>query len=156
MGYFVTTTDCNFFLPKENLDAAYKAMCDLNQRDDKKHGGRFTKDGLSYDSPRPAGLNYHPARWFSWMHPDYPSKCKSAMEVLQALGFDADLDEGGNIVSLSYDNKTGSEELFLEAIAPFVKDGSYICWRGEDGYEYRWLFQGGKMIEQSIVRKEWA
>ena len=62
--------------------------------------------------------------------------------------------ENGNITSLEYDapdKKIGDEELWMEAIAPFVESGSYIEIIGEDGDMWRWCFTDGKF---SIIRPE--
>ena len=155
MGYYVTTTpEQEFFLAKEHYDEAYRLMCALNDRDDLKSGGSWGGDGVSADSERPAGLDYHPARWFAWMDSNYPAKCKNVIEILQELGFIVEHDELG-IHHLAYDNKMGSEEYFLAVISHLVKDGSYIVWRGEEGNEWRWLFADNKMSEQSVAQKIW-
>jgi hypothetical protein len=146
MGYYVQITDCSVFLPKELCDDAYKALCDLNQHDEPKTGGSYGGiDTLNASDPRPEGMTYHPARWFSWMDADYPSKCKTLEEVLQEVGFDPYFDADGNLESLLYDSKTGCEEIFLTALAPFMRGGSYINWRGEEGELYRYEFQEGQM-----------
>ena len=156
MGYYVNITNQNIFVPKENFDAAYKAMCALNDRDDLKSGGSWGGDGITSDSPRPEGMTYHPAKWFSWMPANYPAVCKDFLSILKELGFEYDLDDSGNLGLVHYDNKTGAEGHFFEAIAPFVQDGSFIEWRGEDGGEYRWLFTNGTCSEQTVVTKVWS
>jgi len=156
MGYYVSITNQNFFVPKENFDAAYKAMCALNDRDDLKSGGSWGGNGITSDSPRPEGMTYHPAKWFSWMPANYPAVCKDFLSILKEMGFEYDLDDSGNLGLVHYDNKTGAEGHFFEAIAPFVQDGSFIEWRGEDGSEYRWLFTNGTCSEQTVVTKVWS
>lgn len=146
MGYYVRTTRSDFRVKKEKFDAAYKALCELNQRDDLKDGGSYAGPGkVNANSPRPDGMSYHPAKWFSWMDADYPSKCKDLAEVLQQVGFEVYDDAEGNIEALSYDSKTGCEEVFLEALAPFVEKGSFINWTGEEGEQYRHDFDGTEM-----------
>lgn len=131
MGYYVNIVDCDIHIPHDRLGKAYQAMCDLNKRDDLKRGGSYSADG-----PR--------ERWFSWMDPNYPETCADAEEVLKALGFGVETDEEGNIVHLSYDSKIGQEELFLIAIAPWVRHGSYIDWVGEDNTRWRYSFEDGE------------
>ena len=101
-------------------------------------------------------MTYHPAKWFSWMPANYPAVCKDFLSILKELGFEYDLDDSGNLGLVHYDNKTGAEGHFFEAIAPFVQDGSFIEWRGEDGGEYRWLFTNGTCSEQTVVTKVWS
>ena len=148
MGYYVRTTDCDFYIAKSKKNPAYEALCALNQHDDLKVGGSFGGE-LSGDSPRPEGLSYHPARWFSWMSPDYPSKCKDLRQILEELGFEVEEDDAGNITYLRYDSKTGQEVLFLSALAPFVRDGSTIDWQGEEGEHFRHEFSGGRLMHRA-------
>ena len=144
MGYYIDISDSDFFLPKEELDKAYELMCSLNQRDELKSGGGWSKD-LKGSDPRPEGLNYHPAKWFSWMDADYPSKCKTAQSILEELGFNVTVDDEGNITGLYYSNKIGDESYFLAVIVPCVKNDSYIIWRGEDGEMWKYVYINKKM-----------
>lgn len=144
MGYYINTEEVEFFMSKRHFEAAYKDMCLLNKYDHLKSGGSFGGENDAKSS-RPAGLNYHPRKWFSWMDADYPSKLNTAIDILQSLGFDLSFDEYGNIVHMHYDNKAGQQDLFLEVIAPYVKDGSYIIWRGEDGAIWKDIFDNGTM-----------
>lgn len=132
MGYYVRTTGSNFYVAQSKKNAAYEALCALNQRDDLKTGGSF-----------------------SWMAADYPSKCEDLKEVLEEVGFDVVEDEAGNVTGLHYDSKTGQESLFLSALAPFVRDGSHIDWQGEEGEHFRYEFSGGRMLERD-GRIVWA
>jgi hypothetical protein len=147
MGYYVQTLShsTKFFMDKKHFQDAYKAMCALNDNDAVKRGGSFGGEGIDSKSPRPDGMDYHPARWFSWMQADYPKHYSTAPEILEALGFILSYDADGNINSLSYDDKTGQEELFLNAIAPYVRNGSEIVWQGEDGAIYTFSFHEGEM-----------
>lgn len=154
MGYYVDIEECEFFLAKQDFEKAYKACVALNDRDDLKSGGGggFTLpngEKMKWGDPRPEGMNYHPMKWFSWMEPDYPETLKTFPEILIQLGFDISYDEAGNIYGLSYNSKIGDEALFLEAIAPFVKSGSYINWIGEDHTMWRNEFNGGKMTTKT-------
>lgn len=65
---------------------------------------------------------------------------------MTALDFQVSFDDDGNVTDLAYDNKSGQEELFLNAIAPLVKEGSYIGWQGEDGEMWVNVFKGGVMV----------
>jgi len=146
MGYYVQGNG-HINIRKENEKKAYEAMCALNRRDDLKSGGSWGGGSLSSDDPRPAGSDYHPAKWFSWLDPNYPAKCESVLDVLCELGFEVIIselfrDDQVNHYRLSYDNKTGQQDLFLEAIAPFVENGM-IDWTGEDHIFWRSIFENG-------------
>jgi hypothetical protein len=147
MGYYVRITNSNVFIPKVKQEAAYKALCALNTADSLKGGG-------SYGPPPEGGPSVCLKRWFSWMDANYPEKCKDLKEVLEEVGFDVELSEAGDILSLGYDSKTGDEEHFLNALAPFVANGSFIEWQGEDGEKWRHEFDGHK-IRTRTARTVW-
>ena len=135
MGYYVCTTGGSFTVPPENMEAAYAAVCALNDHDDLKGGGSYGGD-FDANSPRPEGASFHNARWYSWMPADFPSKLKTLREVFEELGFVCD-DDNGALRIECYDCKMGQEELFLAAIAPFCDRDSSFEWRGEDGSQWR-------------------
>lgn len=144
MGYYVRGHG-SLSIDKNDIDKAYEAMCELNDHDDMKRGGRYGGVG-SADSVRPDGLNYHPGKWFSWMDPNYPDTCPTFEAVLKDLGFDFSVTNNGDVSTflMNYDNKTGQEDLFMEAIAPFVISGEFE-WSGEDGHMWKWEYVDGKM-----------
>ena len=72
------------------------------------------------------------------------------LEVLRALSFDVLTNSDGDIDYIFFFNKLGQEDLFLEAIAPYIELGSYIIWRGEDGSMWVHNFIEGKMIEKEV------
>lgn len=145
MGYYVQGHG-SITIDKNEITSAYKAMCALNQDDSLKRGGRSGGNGPDQNSPRPDGLNYHPARWFSWLDPNYPDTCLTFDKILEQLGFDFTINDNGDVATydLHYDNKTGQEELFLEAIAPYVISGE-LEWSGEDGQMWKNVFVDSKM-----------
>lgn len=138
MGYYIDLEESHFFLPAENYDKAYEAMCLLNTTHDHlKNGGEWSGGEQT-------------AKWFSWMPANYPEVCPDAIAVLEQLGFEVICDEAG-IVNLHYSSKAGQEELFLEAIAPYVEPGSYLIWRGEDGDRYGHKFADGQMTTHNVI-----
>lgn len=145
MGYYVTG-DGFVSIKTNDIPSAYKALCDLNQRDDLKRGGSYGGGGIDQSSPRPDGLNYHPARWFSWMDANYPDTLHSVDEILTSLGFDFVIKVTGDetFYTLNYDNKIGQENEFFTALAPFIVSGE-VYWRGEDGNHWMWKFEDGKL-----------
>lgn len=152
MGYYVYGNG-HLTIEHDKVDNAYIAMIKLNQNDGLKYGGSWggRSDGITSDDPRPEGMSYHPAKWFSWMDADYPSKCKDMVEVLEALGFEVQVENTTNTettYSLTYDQKIGQEDLFLGAIAPFVKVGT-IEWQGEDGAKWKLEFADGVITHKT-------
>jgi hypothetical protein len=138
-------------MSKDNFDKAHKAAIALNQQDGLKSGGGWNNEGISINDPRPEGLDYHPARWFSWVDAEYHTKCKTLDEVLKEFRFETMYDNDGNLINLHFDCKIGDEAILLTAIAPYFKDGSYIEWRGEEGETWKYIFTDGKILEQQGV-----
>jgi hypothetical protein len=147
MGYNVSSGSNKIFIDGNDLRMLHKALCELNQHDEWKSGGAY---GGEHDSrsPRPEGFDYHPGLWYAWMKSDYHHHLHNAVAVLEAVGFDVTQNEFGDIIGLHYDNKTGCEDVFLNACAPFVRSGSYIEFMGEDGDAWRYKFVKGVMYVQ--------
>ena len=139
MGFFVSITFSDYVIPAENVETAYQRFIELNDFDNAKRGGQMGGE-LSSRDPRPNGLNYHPSRWYSWMHPDYPDHYKNAEEILVALGFEiAHSEDLKSIMIIGYNDKTGQEDIFLDSIYDLTT-GS-IHWMGEDNTE--WTTESG-------------
>jgi len=140
MGYYVSIIGVDFVIPTGNLEESYKALCELNNDNSKKSGGKFnTKDEIvNNDKP-------NENVWFAWMHWNYPETCKDTQAILTELGFECSLDDEGLSIE-SYHSKSGSEEVFLNALGPYAKDGSYIFWEGEDSLRWRNMFIDGNMV----------
>ena len=143
MGYYVSIEESTFQIPVENLDAAYKAMCELNYtvpNSQKRGGSHPGKDKAPEYGP-------HECCWFSWMDWNYDEKCKNAEEVLREVGFYSYISENGNLHIDGYDSKTGQEDLFLKAISTLSK--GYIIWKGEDDEVWGETYGGEKVIVKS-------
>lgn len=62
--------------------------------------------------------------------------------------YDFELDGLGNIVRIEYlGEKLGDDLEMFQKIAPYVREGSFLEMRGEDGEQWRWIFRGGKCEE---------
>ncbi len=141
MGYEITLVNSDCRIPKEHWDDAFAACVELNDHDERKTGG----DGTNV--------------WFAWMPPDYPERALAEYEsyklphplvwVFQVLGFDWDIEENGDFSLRHFDSKSGAEDDFLEAVAPFVRPDGILDWRGEDGEMWRQEFDG-----QSVSTKQ--
>lgn len=154
MGYYVTLIASDFAIPEDRWDEAFEALVELNKHDELKTGGRIAGGG-------------EVEKWFAWMDPDYPKLAREQVAegkfehpliaVFDQLGFDWSIDElAHRPASLSLDgyyDKTGGEDCFLEAVAPFVVAGSYLDWRGEDDLYWRHKFNGETMetVEGRVV-----
>ena len=96
MGYYVNIVESDVFIAKEDFENCYKAMCELNDHDEWKLGGGYNMDynekRISSTAPRPEGLNYHPAKWYSWMSPNYPELITNFQDLMAEIGFDVKYD----------------------------------------------------------------
>jgi hypothetical protein len=147
MGYNVTTIGVDLTIPADKLDDAVKALKELNQRDDLKTGGAW---GPIKDGEGNVIGNGQIECWFAWMDSDYDKKLHTVPDIMNAVGFtDSEILADGSFELGWYDSKTGGEEHFLRALAPFVNEGSHVDFEGEDGTYWRYLFKGGEMRTQT-------
>jgi hypothetical protein len=147
MGYYITTIDSEIFLDKKHFEDVYKKMCELNDFDDLKRGGMSGNKDEDGSKER-----YNKEKWFSWMEYNYPEIYSDMNSIWVALGFETNYDEDGNLIYLHYGDKTGSEDYFLSCLAGFVKEGSYVEFKGEeDGDYYQYVFTNGKMLHKRGV-----
>lgn len=141
MGYYVNTEEVDILIKKEDFDAIYNRMCQLNDHDELKRGGSSPQKDYT--------TRYNPNKWFSWMDYNYPETCSNLQEILQQIGFEIHYDDDGNICNLWYSNKTGNEEYFLACFAGYTPDGSYIEFHGEENEDYyRFYYTDGKCFFQ--------
>lgn len=138
MGYYIDLVKSDWYVPIENENAAFQALKDLNRPENNhlKSGGSFGPDGKKS------------VFWYSWMPEDYDAHAESVADVLEMLGFECLADSTGTRITGWYQEKMGDERVFLNALAPYVPDGSYLEWRGEDFRAWRYFFSNGTMIEQ--------
>jgi hypothetical protein len=136
MGYYVNGNG-ELRIKAENLDKAYEALMALQDAPDgAKRGGSYSANERRY--------------WFSWMPEDLRT-LPDTKAVFAELGFEVDSDENGDLLIRCYDNKTGQEDVFFAAAAPFIEEGEYE-WQGEDGEFWKWSFTDGKMFHLTGAR----
>lgn len=128
MGYCIEMLDSKFEIKKENFT---KALEDLK--------GLFTQDKMTcYDSS-----GYH----FSWVCTEKVLKSQTLGEALEEIRYEPVYDNDGNIIKVNFTGeKLGDDMIFLKTLAPYVENKSYIDFKGEDGYTWRYLFQNNKEL----------
>lgn len=138
MGYYVQVVDGGFTVKEENMKGAMDALTRLNG--DIEYGVDSMEDIVLSD-----GSRIVPNGAIKWLPYDFPLRLSGLSEVLVTLGFLVDVIDGGLHV-FGYDGKTGDEMDVLSAMAPFIEDGGYLVWEGEDGNIFREdSFDGKKM-----------
>ena len=137
MGYYVNGNG-ELRIKKENLAASYDALMALQDAPPKaKRGGS-------------SGGGQAPRFWYSWMPEDLRTLADTKA-VFAELGFEVNDSENGDLLISCYDNKTGQEDVFFAAAAPFIEDGEYE-WTGEDGAFWLWKFEDGRMFVRQGTR----
>lgn len=132
MGYYVSGNG-ELRIKQENLGKAYEALMALQDAPEKaKRGGS-------------SGGDKAPRYWFSWMPEDLRTLADTKA-VFAELGFEVHEEvPTGDLIISCYDNKSGQEDVFFAAAAPFIEDDEYE-WTGEDGTFWLWKFEDGRMF----------
>lgn len=145
MGYYITLKECNVAIPRAMEGVALKALHALDNYDQLKSGGEWGGPGGTKKRA-----------WYAWMPTDLTS-ITTLEEFLQNIGFETRSDDV-EITITGYDSKTGAEQIFMWAIAPYViladkesHDDPYMFWQGEDGSMWRWTFVDGELHEESAM-----
>ena len=144
MGYKIRIIDSNFAIPYDYLDHAYKTLCELNTKDELKRGG--VHSGKLYEKPQDStSVSTNPNKWFNGLDWNYDEIYKSTEEILHALGFETEILQSGDLEIVGFKGEMGDEDFFLEDLAPFVEDGSYIEWINDDDLVWKYTFLQGDM-----------
>lgn len=143
------TMDVDFTIPAENTQEAFQALCNLNTKDDLKSGHIFSRKKL-IKPENSTSLAGDPSVRFINMPWNYDEVCETVEEILELLNFSVEKDLEGDVHILSFASAHGGdEEVFLKALAPYVKPGSFIEWQAEGGEMWRNDFVQGKMTTSS-------
>jgi hypothetical protein len=136
MGYYMTQTDTDFFIPASNFDAALAAIKGVMSNQSDMHGGSYA-------------FGEQVERWYSWVNSLAVLESETLADALSAWRWEPYTDEEG-VYQISFSGeKSGQDDVLFRAIAPYVKAGSYVAMRGEDGALWRWYFDGATCVEQT-------
>lgn len=131
MGYYVNITATDIKIP----ESLYPKIC--------KH--LLTSDFLTKASNMSGGCYGAEGKkkaWFSWVDmTDLEKHLKNddLPAVLEEFGFGVMFKpDTGDIVDLSYDNKTGDEQILFKYIAQVLPGKHTITWSGEEGSLWQW------------------
>jgi hypothetical protein len=90
-----------------------------------------------------------------WVREGEGAACRDLAELFELWGYEVDEDDAGNITGIhSCAEKLGAELLMFNAIAPFVKAGSYIQMTSDHGGPWRWVFNG-KTCKEKHAKVKW-
>ena len=128
MGYCMSQQEATFNMAAKDFPAALKAIQDL-------HGEETIADSGG--------------RHFSWVGYKF-HEIDDMVKMMAEWRWDLELDSAGNAVGISFQGeKLGDDQVLFNAIAPWVKKGSYIQMQGEDGSIWRWTFNGKTCVEKA-------
>ena len=69
-------------------------------------------------------------------------------DALNECRYGCKFDKDGNIQNVFFNGeKMGDDDTIFKTIAPFVQDGSFLEFKGEDNNHWRWVFKKGQMME---------
>jgi hypothetical protein len=133
----------NLTVTKDKVEACLAAINALHSGDMKGASGGSYMGGKQI------------SKCYSWVSNPGPEGFKTLEDAFQSWRYDAHEDPNGNVhVDYFSGEKWGDDEILYAAIAPFVEDDASIEIRGEDGHQWRYLFEAGKYSEQT-ARVSW-
>lgn len=138
MGYCIEMTESKFTIKKENFENALKSLKAV-----------FVPENMNcYDYIN--GKKYH---HFSWVNTRTVLESINIVEALEEIRYAPQFDQDSNICNVEFiGEKYGDEQIFFDALVPYVENGSYLCFKGEDGDTWRWIFNDGSVqLEENVL-----
>ncbi len=154
MGYYIQTPQTSFSIRISDLPRFFDLVANLMSDKNIEENG----NGGTYANGKQSSW------WYSWVNTDAVRKAveeRDIVRVFEEWGYDLEIVnvEDANDITHYYldirggDAKIGDEEKFFAAIAPVVVHGCFVDVRGEDGAEWRWLWENGKFYVQDVHSK---
>ena len=136
MGYLIEMTDNKFYIKKENFEKALESLKSI-----------FIPENMTcYDYIYGKAYPH-----FSWVDTKIVLESETLRDALEEIRYTPKYNNDGDICSVKFTGeKYGDEKIFFNALAPYVEDGSYIAFQGEDGFEWEWFFNGGRVEKTDI------
>ena len=144
MGYYVTV-EADLTLAKEHLPEALAAINALH-----------TPDLLAKQA---GGGSSHGDKWYAWVGNPPEGGWTDIVVALREWRYDAHnvddpwagQEEGDVYIESFCGTKWGDDAYLWRAIAPFVRSGSVVSYIGEDGEQWRYVFEDGKVVRPATV-----
>jgi hypothetical protein len=131
MGYLIEMTDSNFIIRKENFTKALNSLKSVF----------VTENMTCYDS-----IDGERIPHFKWVSTKFVLDSKRLEDGLTGIRYLPIFNLAGDICDVEFvGEKYGDEKIFFSAIATYVEPGSFLCFVGEDGSEWKWEFNDGKV-----------
>lgn len=133
MGTRIELIDSKFRILAMLKPGAFAALRALSKRTDLMSGGDFSGSGGSFRRG-----------WFSFTEPDEIASATTLRDMMAAFRWPVHEDTDGNINGIEFSGENlGDDRHVMDAIAPFVEDGSFIEVDGDA--HLRWEFRDGKV-----------
>jgi len=130
MGYCITLVDSNFFI--DNKNNVHREIVK-----------NIKSILLSKESPKFQKSKY------SWVDDEDIEKSKTIGDILEAFRYSYSEDCDGNIFKIFFDGeKLGDDKELFSILSPYIKEDSYLNFRGEDGCLWKWFFKNGHLKEK--------
>ena len=129
MGYYMSLSRYEFFIPKSKKAAALKAIKALAGKETHRYSGSH----------------------YAWVDTKDFTTAKTLEKAVKAWRWYLEVDDKtGDVVGIGFEGeKLGDDDVLFRALGPFVKKGSFIQMSGEDDCAWRWCFNGKTMVEIS-------
>ena len=138
----INQIDSYFNMKKETFDDALKVTKALLTDESKEQYGTtgYVMQGGEVTS-----------RHYGFVQEENVARANNFKDAAQAFRWDMWIDDAGDIYGTMFNGEkyTGSEITFLNAIAPYVREGSYIEMQGEEGERWKWYFDGKECTEHT-------
>jgi len=137
MSDYIELKQSEFFIAKKNFGKVLKAI--------KKLMAKAGELGT--------GWNKEEGRHFAWVGTKEVLAAKNIFEAIEEWRWSFIVDKNnGNIVGIKFNGeKLGDDFYLFEAIAPFVKDGSFIEISMRDNADWRWVFIQGGCLDKPVI-----
>lgn len=131
MGYCIEMTESKFTIKKGNFENALKSLKAI-----------FVPENMKCCDY--IGGKKYPH--FSWVNTKTVLDSINIVEALEEIRYAPQLNQNGDICNVEFiGEKYGDEEIFFKALAPYIETGSYLCFKGEDGDRWKWVFNDGSV-----------
>ena len=121
MGYCMSQKEAKFNMKAENKVPAFKAL-------------------------KAAASN----QTFSWINSATVKGCRTLEELMEECRWDLQENDDGDVTGIEFSGEKAGDDLKLfNILAPYVDGDSYIEMHGEDGAQWRWVFDGKTCVEKT-------
>lgn len=116
MGYYIKMTKADYVIPTENAIAAFEAVRALS------------------------------ARELTFVESDVLENTRNIVQALNECRYEVAMEDDGVHIDAFLGEKFGDDVVLFGVLAPFAKDGSYVQFLGEDGDQWKYASENGKLV----------